>query len=92
MTTLPELRALIETVQKAFAEIAHARTDPGWFTRGETGAYAQSRLWEQRGVEATAKLAAYLSFGKTITRRGRPLIELSARLALPTPAREHRDR
>ena len=46
------LRAALETVQQAFVEISHARQRPDWFTRGESGAWSHSRMWEERGIAA----------------------------------------
>ena len=46
------LEALEQSNQSA-SEIRHARNNPQWFTKGESGAYQHQQLWIARHIEAT---------------------------------------
>lgn len=42
----------VQVLEQALAEMNHSHTNPEWFTKGESGAAAQFRLWHGKGVEA----------------------------------------
>lgn len=53
---IEELRAALKVAKQALAEFSHAQEcGPEWYTRGESGMYAQVRLWMRRGHEAISK-------------------------------------
>lgn len=53
---IEELRAALKVARQALMEFSHAQEcGPQWYTRGESGMYAQVRLWMRRGHEAISK-------------------------------------
>lgn len=52
---IEQLRAALKVARQALIETIHAQEcGPSWYTRGESGMYAQVRMWTRRGTEAIA--------------------------------------
>ena len=46
------LREALGVAMQAIMEMAHAHSDPNWFTNGQRGAHLQFFLWHKNGMEA----------------------------------------
>lgn len=51
-STIAEKQEAVGTLEQALLEMHHSYTNPQWFTKGESGAAAQFRLWHGKGLEA----------------------------------------